>query len=257
MKKRNGFTLVELLVVIGIIALLIAVLMPALSRAREQANQVKCLSNMRQIGMAFIMYASDNKQRPPGPAVAPLEDNWIYWHAGKDIKDGMIQMYINKNSSDPELYRCPSDTVDNHKPTQGTKYQFSYTVNWMVSQWILEGPGGQTRTRDVNQTFPAAQRYQNLPMTKIVNASKKILLIDESEQTVDDGCWAPQNYFSDGQNLLSNRHGVGKDKPTGNIQQDSRRGRGNAVFCDGHGEYIDRKLSYEAAYYDPQNRQQM
>src|SRR5688500_17279176 len=57
----RAFTLVELLVVIGIIALLISVLMPALSRAREQANSIKCLSNMKQIGIALLMYAEQHK----------------------------------------------------------------------------------------------------------------------------------------------------------------------------------------------------
>src|SRR3954451_5665794 len=58
---RRAFTLVELLVVIAIIALLIAILLPALMRAREQANRVKCMSNLRQIGTACVMYANDNK----------------------------------------------------------------------------------------------------------------------------------------------------------------------------------------------------
>jgi len=111
-RRRRAFTLVELLVVIGIIALIVSMLLPALNRARDQARQIRCLSNMRQLVIAWTMYANDSKGRICGsntPAMGnPKEYNWVTQENGKDtlasLQAGVLYKYINS----AEVYHCPN-----------------------------------------------------------------------------------------------------------------------------------------------------
>jgi prepilin-type N-terminal cleavage/methylation domain-containing protein/prepilin-type processing-associated H-X9-DG protein len=100
---RSGFTLIELLVVIAIIAILAAILFPVFAKAREKARQASCESNLKQLGLAALMYAQDYDEKVPctEPPCWPANANYgpsAWWFA-------LIQPYV-KNT---QLFNCPSD----------------------------------------------------------------------------------------------------------------------------------------------------
>jgi prepilin-type processing-associated H-X9-DG protein/prepilin-type N-terminal cleavage/methylation domain-containing protein len=153
LKRNVGFTLVELLVVIGIIAVLVAMLLPALNKARQSAVTLQCASQMRQFGIAYATYATDNKGLLPtsqefhpldtpyaSPAGAPEPDADFYVKYLGGSKQRTLSVIY---SPAVRLYRCPIGPTDpNPAKPWAIDHKGSYAQHYN-SSW----PGGRPRLK--------------------------------------------------------------------------------------------------------------
>ena len=152
MRRKIGFTLIELLVVIAIIALLMAILMPALNRAREQGKRATCLSNLKQLTLAWIMYADDNDDNLVNGdtgeyGVHPDETPWVLkdWSAGMTVeekKDAILNGALWTYVEVLKLYKCPTVNKIVHSGTQQEimrTYSVSDSMN--CKGWTGRMPG--------------------------------------------------------------------------------------------------------------------
>jgi prepilin-type processing-associated H-X9-DG protein/prepilin-type N-terminal cleavage/methylation domain-containing protein len=146
-----GFTLVELLVVVAIIAVLIAMLLPALNKARDSARTVVCLSNMRQLGLALDMYASENQDlyppRPDDPAVIAASDQKQWWTrlssmgAGKPLTKAELAKRPLFWCPSAERYVTPTDpAVTRHYGPNPYIGEFVPTAEWRNRRIVVPQP---------------------------------------------------------------------------------------------------------------------
>ncbi len=155
--KRSGFTLVELLVVIGIIALLISILLPALSKARNSAKTMACLSNLRQLGQATAMYAGENKQYLPYPTTT-LGERALWFNALdpylQAVEDNSARTGVAAGRNYKRYKQCEVyDSFDGGKFTgaQDTTKEFSRTFK-MNSMLRHNDPYSQAKITEVRQS---------------------------------------------------------------------------------------------------------
>jgi prepilin-type N-terminal cleavage/methylation domain-containing protein len=154
MRRHKAFTLVELLVVVGIIALLIAILLPALRRAHEQAMAVQCSSNQRQLMAAFLTFALDHKNHLPGNFVDyqnpdSEKHSWLV-DSGVDPRKAPQCGTIFKYVKNPKLYRCPATESVGYNVKAGSNGYFDYVAYGVFTGALTTRIPNTTRFQDAS-----------------------------------------------------------------------------------------------------------
>lgn len=218
--RNRGFTLIEVLVVVAIVALLVSILIPSLETARRQARMVVCQANLKSLTTAFLAYATETRGFLPGNS----EDDYADWLGlsnrnkktgalpGRQPEDGTIFKFMGSNRA---AYRCPDD--DPYRDTARTNDAYSYTTTVMLSG-ANTASVGQSHYRF--GTVGSPSNYSEKDHTANMRVSVAMVLVEEDYEWYLSGC---NNSAWDNDDGITDRH---------------PRKRGNVGCVDGHVEAV-------------------
>jgi prepilin-type N-terminal cleavage/methylation domain-containing protein/prepilin-type processing-associated H-X9-DG protein len=228
--SRGGFTLIELLVVIAIIAILAALLFPALARTKARAQAVFCLNSAKQLGLAWVMYADEHNGRlvynlggSGSRGIAPRSNlNWVNnimsWEVEPDSDNTntatITQASLWPYTKSTTIYRCPSDNVLSARQRQAgwAARVRSYSMNAMM------GDAGEASRSGTNENNP--DYVQFFKMSDIPKPVKLFVFVDEHPDSINDGYFLNKAYYPKWIDLPASYH----------------NGAASFTYADGHSD---------------------
>jgi len=215
-QARRAFTLIELLTVIAIIGILAAIIIPTVGKVRESAKSSQCLSNQRQIAMAFGLYANDNRGYFPRAGIAPDNTSRSWMIAVKDYLPARGNVVTHK------IFVCPSE--EHQAPGDYTSSVFNYSASFALEN------GNSVNALNGEGSPPAGPRL----LSSIVRPSRTLLIVDG---VVDPSTYRANSARSWG-NVTADLALSGPNA-NGFVALRFRHGAGmNAAYVDGHAAKI-------------------